>query len=209
MIRIYNDAREIKNTVDCDQNMILVLEECTRKGEGDVFEEVYYTLEVCLYDIFQSLKNKTKSTFNIYLVDETEYCTKCDKYGEYVGNIAINLLTNEEINLIYNDYEATKKLPARYIETKGGLVWNLKRNNLDGFNVIIEDYHKRFKKVFETIIPTENAELGDIDIIIGAADMLEEIDEDDENIFNYLYDNGSWELEMIDKYLNEREGKND
>ena len=40
MNRIYNDAREIKNTVDCDQNTILVLE-ITRKGEGDVFEEVY------------------------------------------------------------------------------------------------------------------------------------------------------------------------
>lgn len=208
MNRIYNDAREIKNTVDCDQNTILVLE-ITRNGEGDTFEEVYYTLEVCLYDIFQLLKSKTKSTFNIYLVDETEYCTKCDKYDEYVGNIAINSLINEEINLIFKDYEATKRLPARYIETDGGLVWNLKRNNLDEFNVIIEDYHKRFKKVFETIIPTENAELADMDIIIGAADMLEEIDEDDENIFNYLYDGGSWEREMIDKYLNESEGKND
>jgi len=204
MNRIYNDAREIKNTVDCDQNTILVLE-ITRKGEGDVFEEVYYTLEVCLYDIFQSLKSKTKSTFNIYLVDETEYCTKCDKYGEYVGNIAINSLINEEINLIFKDYEATKKLPCRYIETDGGLVWNLKRNNLDGFNVIIEDYHKRFKKVFETIIPTENVELGDMDIIIGAAEMLKEIDEDDENIFNYLYDSGSWEREKIDEYLKESE----
>lgn len=203
MIKIYNDAREIKNTVDCDQNKILVLEECTRKGEGDTFEEVYYSLEVCLYDIFQSLKSKTKSTFNIYLVNYFDY----DNIGEYcLGDIAINALTNEEINKIYRDFEATKRLPARYIETNGGLVWNLKRNNLDaGFNVIIEDYHKRFKKVFETIIPTENAELGDMDIIIGASEMIEEIDDDAENIFNYLYDGGSWEREMIDEYLKESE----
>lgn len=202
MNRIYKDAREIKNTVDCDQNKILVLEECTRKGEGDVFEEVYYSLEVCLYDIFQSLKSKTKSTFNIYLVNYFDY----DNIGEYcLGDIAINLLTNEEINLIFKDYEATKKLPARYIETAGGLVWDLKRNNLDGFTVIIEDYHKRFKTVFETIIPTENADLGEIDIIIGAAEMLKEIDEDPENIYIYLYDGGSWESDQIDKYLKERE----
>ena len=206
MNRIYKDLKEIKNTVDCDQNKILVLEECTRKGEGDVFEEVYYTLEVCLSDIFQSLKTKTKSTFNIYLVDETEYCKGCfGNENYYVGNIAINSLTNEEINTIYRDYEATKKLPARYIETNGGLVWNLKRNNLDGFTVIIEDYHDRFKAVFETVIPTENAELGEMDIIIGAAEMLKEIDEDSENIFNYLYDEGCREREWIDEYLKESE----
>lgn len=200
--KIYKDAKEIKNRLECDQDTVLVLEETTK---GSIFEDVYYSIEVCLHDIFQELKNKTKSTFNIYLVDETEYCTKCDKYGEYVGNIAINSLINEEINLIFKDYEATKKLPARYIETAGGLVWDLKRNNLDGFTVIIEDYHKRFKTVFETIIPTENADLGEIDIIIGAAEMLDEVDEDDKNIFNYLSDDGSWEREQIDKYLKERE----
>jgi hypothetical protein len=208
MNRIYKDLKEIKNAVDCDQNKILVLEECTRNGEGDVFEEVYYSLEVCLSDIFQSLKSKTKSTFNIYLVDKNEYRKECfGNENHYVANnIAINSLINEEINLIFKDYEATKKIPSRYIETKGGLVWNLQRNNLDGrFNVIIEDYHNRFKKVFESIIPTEDAELDDIDIIIGAADMLKEIDEDDENIFNYLYDNGSWEREQIDEYLKESE----
>lgn len=202
MNRIYKDLKEIKNAVDCDQNKILVLEECTRNGEGSIFEEVYYTIEVCLYDIFQALKSKTKSNFNIYLVNALNY----EDIGEYcLGDIAINALTNEEIKTIYRDYEATNKLLGRYIETNGGLVWNLKRINLDGFNVIIEDYHKRFKKVFETIIPTENAELGDIDIIIGAAEMLKEIDEDSENIFNYLYDEGCREREWIDEYLKESE----
>jgi len=206
--RIYKDAQAIKNIVDYDQDTILVLEERTKNGEGDIFEEVYYTLEVCLSDIFQELRSRTKSTFNIFLVDENHYNKLdlyCDEDAEYVGNIAINSLTNEEIKAIYDDYAATKKLPARYIETAGGLVWDLKRNNLDGFTVIIEDYHKRFKTVFETIIPTENADLGEIDIIIGAAEMLEEVDEDAESIFNYLYDEGSWEREQIDKYLKERE----
>lgn len=200
MIRIYNDAKEIKNALENDPELILVLEEILRNGEGDAFEDVYDDLECCLHDVF---KHKSNSKYNIYLVNETEYYTECDSYGEYVGNIAINSLNNNEIRLIYDDYEATKKLPARYIETEGGLVWNLKRDNLDEFNVIIEDYHKRFKKVFETIIPTENAELGDMDIIIGAGDMLKEIDEDDENIFNYLYDEGSWEREQIEEYLKE------
>lgn len=206
--RIYKDAKAIKNMVDYDQATILVLEERTRKGEGDIFEEVYYTLEVCLSDIFQELRSRTKSTFNIFLVDENDYNKLdlyCDEDAEYVGNIAINSLTDDEIRSIYNDYEATKKLPSRYIETEGGLVWDLKRKNQDGFKVIVEDYHKRFKTVFETAIPTENAEIDDIDIIIGAAEMLEEVDDDDENIFNYLYDGGSWEREQIDKYLKERE----
>lgn len=202
MIKIYNDAKEIKIALENDPELILVLEETLRNGEGDTFEDVYDDLECCLHDVF---KHKSNSSYTIYLVNETEYYTECDSYDEYVGNIAINSLNNKEIRLIYADYEATKKLPARYIETEGGLVWNLKRNNLDEFNVIIEDYHKRFEKVFETIIPTENAELDDMDIIIGAAAMLKEIDEDDENIFNYLYDEGSWERQKIDEYLKERE----
>lgn len=203
--RIYNDAKEIKNSLECDQETVLVLEERTKNGDGSIFEEVYYSIDVCLYDIFQELKNKTKSAFNMYLVKASDY-DEFDNFGEYcLSDIAINSLTNEEIKVIYDDYAATKKLPARYIETAGGLVWDLKRNNLDGFTVIIEDYHKRFKGVFETIIPTENADLGEIDIIISAAEMLEEVDKDDENIFNYLYDEGSWEREQIDKYLKERE----
>lgn len=203
--KIYKDAKEIKNSLDCDQETVLVLEERTDNGDGSIFEEVYYSIEVCLYDIFQELKNKTKSTFNMHLVKASDY-DDIDNFGEYcLGDIAINALTNEEIKAIYADYAAMKKLPARYIETDGGLVWNLKRNNLDGFDVIIEDYHKRFEKVFETIIPTENADLGEIDIIIGAAEMLKEVDDNDENIFNYLYDGGSWEREQIDEYLKESE----
>lgn len=206
--RIYKDAKEIKNQLETDPESILVLEEITRNGNGDGFEDVCDDLEFCLDDIFHQLKDRTKSAFNIYLVDKNDYFKDCDAYTDYpANNNAINSLTNEEIKAIYEDYEATKKLPSRYIETEGGLVWNLKRNNLDGFDVIIEDYHKRFEKVFETIIPTENAELGDMDIIIGAAEMLEEVDDDDENIFNYLYDGGTWEREQIDEYLKEREDK--
>lgn len=202
--KIYNDVKEIKNRLETDPGTLLVLEEITRNGEGDAFEDVCNDLEFCLDDVFHHFKDKTKSAFNIFLVDSDEYYD-FRNLDEYAGHIAIKSLTNEEIRAIYEDYEATKKLPVRYIETEGGLVWNLKRNNLDGFNVIIEDYHKRFKKVFETIIPTENAELGDMDIIIGAAEMLEAVDDDDENIFNYLYDGGSWEREQIDNYLKESE----
>lgn len=202
--KIYNDVKDIKNRLETDPGTLLVLEEITRNGEGDAFEDVCNDLEFCLDDVFHHFKDKTKSAFNIFLVDSDEYYD-FRNLDEYAGHIAIKSLTNEEIKAIYEDYEATKKLPVRYIETEGGLVWNLKRNNLDGFNVIIEDYHKRFKKVFETLIPTENAEIGDMDIIIGAAEMLEEVDDDDENIFNYLYDGGSWEREQIDKYLKESE----
>lgn len=206
--RIYKDAKEIKNQLETDPESILVLEEITRNGEGDVFEDVCDDLEFCLDDIFHHLKDRTKSAFYIYLVDKNDYFKDCDAYTDYpANNNANNSLTNEEIKAIYKDYEATKKLPSRYIETEGGLVWNLKRNNLDGFDVIIEDYHNRFEKVFETIIPTENAEIGDMDIIIGAAEMLEDVDDDDEKIFNYLYDGGSWEREQIDDYLKEREDK--
>lgn len=204
--KIYNDVKEIKNRLETDPGTLLVLEEITRNGEGDAFEDVCNDLEFCLDDVFHHFKDKTKSAFNIFLVDSDEYYD-FRNLDDYAGHIAIKSLTNEEIRAIYEDYEATKKLPSRYIETAGGLVWNLKRNNLDGFNVIIEDFHKRFKKVFETIIPTENAEIGDIDIIIGAAEMLEEVDDDDENIFNYLYDGGSREREQIDNYLKESENK--
>lgn len=203
--KIYNDVKEIKNRLETDPGTLLVLEEITRNGEGDAFEDVCNDLEFCLDDVFHHFKDKTKSAFNIFLVDSDEYYDCFCNFDEYVGHIAIKSLTNEEIKAIYADYDASIKLTSRYIETAGGLVWNLKRNNLDGFNVIIEDYHKRFEKVFETIIPTENADLGDMDIIIGAAEMLEEVDDDDENIFNYLYDGGSWEREQIDNYLKESE----
>lgn len=108
--RIYNDINAIKNRLENDPETILVLEERIRNGEGDSFEEVYNDLENCLYDVFKFLENKTKSTFNIFLVDEKEYYTECYEYAEYVGNIAINSLTNYEINAIYNNYKEEQKI---------------------------------------------------------------------------------------------------
>lgn len=100
--KIYNDAKEIKNKLESHPELTLVMEETKRNGEGDSFEEIYDDLEICLEDIFKSLKYKTKSKFNIHLVDETQYYSECYNDTEYVGNIAINTITNEEITTLFN-----------------------------------------------------------------------------------------------------------
>ena len=101
--KIYKDVKEIKKALENDPELILVLEEIKRNGNGDAFNDIYDDLDNCLDDVFEALKNKTTSNFNIFLVNETQYYSKCDSYGEYVEDIAINLLINAEINAIYEN----------------------------------------------------------------------------------------------------------